>query len=208
MRHGRIDKIRCRGLRRQFYSVAPPLGHDGPAPATTAFPGGHLERDTLVGCPTAGNCSIASAASTTKSNTSQPHQLASMAAARMAVRPAHTATSPGSEVIAAGFAEGYFDVTFARRPRQSTIDCHDPERPLIGDLRGGIDRQVLAELRQTRPVATELGRTAGARRVEAGNNGQALRAFRARAAQACRRSSCYVLVYRYGAGAKENAATH
>jgi hypothetical protein len=76
-----------------------------------------------------------------------------MAAARMAVRPAHTATSPGSEVIAAGFAEGYFDVTFARRPRQSTIDCHDPERPLIGDLRGGIDRQVLAD---KRPFARAL----------------------------------------------------
>jgi hypothetical protein len=70
-----------------------------------------------------------------------------MAAARMAVRPAHCYELPG-EVIAAGFAEGYFDVTCARRPRQSTIDCHDPERPFIGDLRGGIDRQVLAELRQ------------------------------------------------------------
>jgi hypothetical protein len=74
-----------------------------------------------------------------------------MAAARMAVRPAHCYELPG-EVIAAGFAEGYFDVTFARRPRQSTIDCHDPERPLIGDLRGGIDRQVLAARRRSRPT--------------------------------------------------------
>jgi hypothetical protein len=43
-----------------------------------------------------------------------------MAAARMAVRPAHTLRARG-EVIAAGFAEGYFDVTFVAAVRKASM---------------------------------------------------------------------------------------